>query len=145
MTRILLKFDRERILAISVGVVYLWFGMLKFFPEVSPAEDLAKETIQFLTFAMLPKNLGFLLLAIIEVVIGLCLVFKVKPKLVILVAITHLVLTFVPLIFFSHLIFGNVPFSLTLVGQYVIKNIIVISALMLIYPTEQLLLNKENI
>jgi len=43
-----------RLLAISIGLVYLWFGVLKFFPHLSPAEDLAKNTITVLTLGFIP-------------------------------------------------------------------------------------------
>ena len=33
------------ILRVSLGVVFLWFGFLKFFPGVSPAQNLAGDTI----------------------------------------------------------------------------------------------------
>lgn len=122
-----------RILSISIGIVYLWFGFLKFFPGLSPADLLAKQTISLLTFDLLPENIGILLLAIFEVVIGLCLIFNLQLKRIIIAAIIHLVLTFVPVVFFPEISFSKAPFSLTLVGQYIIKNIVIISALLLIY------------
>ncbi|WP_258364858.1 doxx family protein [Arenibacter sp. ARW7G5Y1] len=120
-------------LSISIGIVYLWFGFLKFFPGLSPADLLAKQTISLLTFDLLPENIGILLLAIFEVVIGLCLIFNLQLKRIIIAAIIHLVLTFIPVVFFPEISFSKAPFSLTLVGQYIIKNIVIISALLLIY------------
>jgi len=122
-----------RILSISIGIVYLWFGLLKFFPGLSPADMLAKETISLLTFDMIPQHVGILLLAILEVAIGLCLIFNFQLKKVIIAALTHLVLTFVPVVFFPDISFSAAPFSLTLVGQYIVKNIVIISALLMIY------------
>ncbi|MDX1767506.1 MAG: doxx family protein [Arenibacter troitsensis] len=123
-----------RMLCISIGIIYLWFGFLKFFPGLSPADTLAKQTISLLTFNFIPERMGILLLAIIEVAIGICLIFKIQLKKVIVAAIAHLVLTFVPVVFFPEISFSQAPFSLTLVGQYIIKNIVIISALLLIYP-----------
>ena len=37
------------LLRITVGIVYLWFGALKFFQGLSPAEQLAMQTIHELT------------------------------------------------------------------------------------------------
>ncbi|RTE52626.1 doxx family protein [Arenibacter aquaticus] len=122
-----------RILSISIGIVYLWFGLLKFFPGLSPADMLAKETISLLTFDLIPQHIGILLLAILEVAIGLCLIFNFQLKKVIIAALIHLVLTFVPVIFFPDTSFSAAPFSLTLVGQYIVKNIVIISALLMIY------------
>lgn len=122
-----------RMLSISIGIIYLWFGFLKFFPGLSPADSLAKQAISLLTFDLLPENIGLLLLAIMEVVIGLCLIFNLQLKKIIIAAIIHLVFTFIPVIFFPEISFSKAPFSLTLVGQYIIKNIVIISALLLIY------------
>lgn len=121
-------------LAISIGIVYIWFGALKFFPNLSPADGLAKQTISFLTFGLIPESLSIILLAILEVGIGLSLVFGFKLKTVIVIAMVHLLLTFIPLLFFPKVSFSGSPFVLTLVGQYIMKNIIIICALMYIYP-----------
>ncbi|WP_222942420.1 doxx family protein [Arenibacter arenosicollis] len=120
-------------LSISIGIVHLWFGLLKFFLGLSPADLLAKQTISLLTFNLVPENVGILLLALIEVAIGLCLIFNFQLKRIIVMAIIHLVLTFIPVVFFPEISFSKAPFSLTLVGQYIIKNIVIISALLLIY------------
>ena len=38
------------VLRTNVGIVFFWFGVLKFFPALSPAEDLAGRTISALSF-----------------------------------------------------------------------------------------------
>ena len=134
MTRILSKINRDRMLAVSIGIVYLWFGALKFFPNLSPADGLAKQTIELLTLGLIPQNVSILLLAILEVGIGLGLVFQFKLRIVVSIALAHLCLTFIPVLFFPSLSFAKAPFVLTLVGQYIVKNIIIICALMYIYP-----------
>ncbi|GAA4947920.1 DoxX family protein [Algibacter agarivorans] len=134
MTRLISSINKNRLLAISIGIIYLWFGTLKFFPELSPADALAKQTISFLTIGVLPEMISILILAIIEVTIGLCLIFNFHLKKVITVAIFHLLLTFIPVLVFPETSFSKSPFVLTLVGQYILKNIVIISALFLIYP-----------
>ena len=59
------------IVPISIGLVYLWFGALKFFSGVSPAETLAKNTIHHLTAGILMPELSIYLLALWETVIGI--------------------------------------------------------------------------
>lgn len=135
MSRILSKIDRNKFLAITIGIIYLWFGALKFFPALSPADSLAKQTITFLTFGFIPESISIILLAILEVGIGLCLVSNFKLRTVIVIAIAHLLLTFIPVLFFPDTSFAK-PFVLTLVGQYIIKNIVIIGALFLIYPID---------
>lgn len=137
MIRILLSINRSRLLAISIGIVYVWFGLLKFFPALSPAEGLAKHTIRFLTFGWIPENTGYIMLALMEVAIGLCLWFNFQLKTVICIAILHLILAFIPVLFFPEISFTKAPFALTLVGQYIVKNIVIISALFFIYPVNK--------
>ena len=134
MTRFISNINKNRLLAISIGIIYLWFGMLKFFPELSPADGLAKHTITFLTFGLIPESISILMLAIIEVGIGVCLLFNFQLKTVVILAIIHLILTFIPVLVFPEVSFAKAPFVLTLVGQYIIKNIVIISALFFIYP-----------
>lgn len=126
--------SKERLLAISIGICYLWFGALKFFPGLSPADSLAKETIHALTLGLVPSDISIILLAIWEVLIGVCLILNVQIRKIIVLTLIHMVCTFTPLIFFPELSFNHAPFTLTLVGQYIMKNLIIIVALLMIYP-----------
>ena len=95
--KILLKDNGKtvgKLIAISIGIVYLWFGILKFFPNLSPAEDLAINTIHYLTFGIIPSNVSIILLALLETAIGLLLICRVCRKLVIYVALGHMLLTY---------------------------------------------------
>ena len=121
-----------RFLAISIGLVYLWFGALKFFPHLSPAEDLAKNTITVLTFGFIPPNVSIILLAIWETIIGVFLILNVFRRPIIILALVHMVFTFTPLMFFPKESF-NLPFVFTLLGQYIFKNLIIIAALFILY------------
>lgn len=136
MSRFISGINKARFLAISIGLLYFWFGMLKFYPELSPAEDLAKKTITFLTMGILPETISILMLAVIEVAIGCMLIFNLKIKIAVSAALLHLVLTFIPLIVFSEISFTKAPYALTLVGQYIVKNIVIISALLFVYPID---------
>jgi uncharacterized membrane protein YkgB len=125
---------RTRLLVISLGIVYLWFGALKFFPGVSPAEALAKDTLDQITFGLVPSNISYLLLAIWEVTIGICMLLNFPRKGVIYLTMLHLFLTFSPLIVLPEASFNQHFYSLTLVGQYIIKNLVLLMALLFLYP-----------
>ena len=120
------------ILRISIGIIYVWFGALKFFPGVSPAQDLAIETIHLLTFKLVNPNLSLLLLAIWETVVGAMMIVGLYPKLAVRIVLVHMFCTFTPLFLLSDLSFTSAPMALTLVGQYIIKNIVIVSALFVI-------------
>src|SRR6478609_470502 len=115
-------------LRISIGVVYVWFGALKFFPHLSPADQLAKDTIQLITFGLFSSTTSIILLAIWETVLGCALMVGFWRRSIFLLLILHMACTFLPLFFFVDLSFTTSPYAFTLVGQYIMKNIIIISA-----------------
>lgn len=120
-------------MSVTIGIVYLWFGMLKFFPGLSPAEGLAQETIRLLTFDILAPSWSIALLAIWETGLGLLLISGLFKRLAIPLALIHIALTFTPMLFFPEQVFAISPFSLTLLGQYITKNIIIAGGLVLIW------------
>ena len=126
--------NKYKALSISIGIIYLWFGALKLFPGLSPAETIASDTVEVISLNILPKKVGYYLLAIFEIFIGVGLiVFKFRfffTK----VAISHLICTFIPLFIFCDLSFTTAPYGLTIIGQYIIKNIVIIMALLILIP-----------
>src|SRR5690242_4325912 len=91
-------FSALSLLRISIGIVYLWFGALKFFQGLSPAEQLAMQTIHRLTFGLINDHLNIIMLATWECFIGILLITGkwIKPTLVLL--FLHMVCTFTPFI-----------------------------------------------
>jgi len=123
----------NHILALSIGVIYVWFGALKYFPNLSPAEDLAENTIHILTNNLIPSRISIKVLAIGEFLLGLLLILNIYRRVVVIMALLHMILTFVPLFLFPEQVFNSAPFHLTLLGQYIFKNIIIIGGLLTLY------------
>ncbi len=122
---------------LSLGVVYFWFGVLKFFPNASPAEALAGKTLQLLSFGLLPPSVGLPLLAGWECFIGAALLANIRPRLIGWMMVFHLLGTFTPLILFPNVAFAGfgVP---TLVGQYIAKNLVLmVAALTILLKAER--------
>ncbi|MBV6442685.1 MAG: DoxX family membrane protein [Haliscomenobacteraceae bacterium CHB4] len=113
----------------SIGIVYLWFGALKFFPGLSPAEVLAKDTIRILTFGAMPDDINIILLAVWEVGVGFMLLSGMFVRFACKAAIVHICLTFTPLLFFPEISFTHAPYGFTIVGQYIVKNLVFLVAL----------------
>ena len=124
-----------RLLRVSLGVVFFWFGVLKFFPGLSPAQELATKTISLLTFGLIPSNLALVILAAWESLIGLGLIFKQFMRVTLLLLFVQMLGTVTPLIFFPHEVFTRLPYAPTLEGQYIIKNLVLISAALVIGAT----------
>ncbi|MFN3136453.1 MAG: hypothetical protein ACE37L_02130 [Allomuricauda sp.] len=139
---------KKRLLSISMGIVYLWFGALKFVPSLSPAEDLAKNTIHQLSFGLVPDTVSIFMLATWEVALGFMLLFGLWKRQAVILGLIHMVCTFSPLIFFPDDVFGEAPLSLTLVGQYIMKNMIIVAVLLSIYerkPAKETSIPKSEI
>ena len=123
------------LLRISTGLVFFWFGFLKFFPDLSPAEGLATSTIDLLTFGLIPANVSIIILAAWEVLIGLGLIFGKFLRTTLFLLFLQMLGTITPLFLFTGEVFTKIPYAPTLEGQYIIKNIVLISAGIVIYGT----------
>lgn len=124
-----------RLMHIALGINFLWFGMLKFFPGLSPAETLAALTIQKLTFGLIYPPLSVKMLAVWEIIVGIGFLSGQFVPFFIRLFMVHMVLTFTPLFLFPELCFSHPPYALTIVGQYIIKNLVFIGAGALICHT----------
>lgn len=120
------------LLRISIGIVFLWFGALKFFPELSPAEGLAAQTISTLTFGIIGPEISVPVLATWEVLIGLGLITGKFLRATILLLFVQMIGTTTPLLLFPTETFTQFPIAPTLEGQYILKNIVLVSAALVI-------------
>ena len=126
------------LIPVSIGLVYLWFGGLKFFSGLSPAENLAKDTIDHLSFGMLSPEISIVLLAIWETLIGVMLIANIWYRFALNLALIHISFTFSPFLFFPDLLWTEAPFGLTLLGQYIVKNIVFLGVLLvLLWKTKE--------
>lgn len=116
------------LLRLSLGLIFFWFGFLKFFPGTSSAEGIATQTIEILSFGLLPPRLSVILLAIWECVIGIGLIIGVGMRVTLLLLFVQMLGTITPLFFFPAETFLLTPWVPTLEGQYIIKNLVLISA-----------------
>ncbi len=125
-----------RLMRISFGIIFLWYGILKFFPSLSPAEELATKTIDIMFFGLINETISIKLLALLEVGIGLGFLSGYYTKFVVAVFLGHMICTFAPLFILPELSFTHAPYAFTLVGQYIVKNIVFILGGILIYQNE---------
>jgi len=116
------------LLRISLGVIFFWFGMLKFFEGLSPAEALATQTIDLLTFGYIGPDMVRYLLATWEVLIGIGMIFKIRLRETLLLMFVQMLGTMTPIVLLPEKVFTVFPYGLTLEGQYIFKNLVVISA-----------------
>jgi uncharacterized membrane protein YkgB len=123
------------LLRISLGVVFLWFGGLKFFPGLSPAQDLASRTIELLSFGIVKPALSIPVLAAWECLIGVGLLTGQFLRATLLLLAVQMLGTLTPLVLFPSEVFTRIPYAPTLEGQYIIKNAVLISAAIVLGAT----------
>ena len=116
------------LLRISVGIVFIWFGFLKFFPNLSPAQGIAIDTINKLTFGYIQNDVARIILAVWELLIGIGLITGKYLRITLLLLFTQMFGTMTPLILYPAVTFTQFPYAPTLEGQYIIKNLVLISA-----------------
>ena len=111
---------------LSFGVIFIWFGILKLL-GLSLAEGLLKATVIWLPFG--PPEMWLIVIGLWEVVIGVFFFFKRTTRIAIVLLFLHMAGTFMPLIVLSEVTFQSNNILLpTLEGQYIIKNLMIISA-----------------
>ena len=123
------------LLRISLGINFLWFGLLKFFPGLSPAQDLATNTIEQLTFGIVEPSVSIYILATWETLIGLGLITGLFLRATLFLLFLQMLGTLTPLILFPDQTFVRFPYAPTLEGQYIIKNMVLVSAALVVGST----------
>lgn len=111
------------ILRIGLGIIFFWFGILKFFPGLSPAEELVRNTVYFID-----PDFFIPVLALWETVIGIGLISGKFMRTTLLLLFLQMPGTALPLIILPDQVWTVFPYGLTLEGQYIVKNLVLIGA-----------------
>jgi putative oxidoreductase len=120
------------VLRVSLGVIFLGFGALKFFPGASPAQELAVRTVDTLTFGILSGQFALLVSALAETFIGITLITGKLLKTGLVVMGGSLIGIMSPLVLFFGDLFPSFPGPLTLEAQYVLKDIVLVAAALVV-------------
>jgi len=117
-------------LRISLGLVFVWFGALKVF-DVSPVADLVARTVYWVDPDLFVTALGFF-----EVFVGIMLLFGWALRLTLALFTLQMVGTFLTFLVLPEVTFrrGN-PLLLTVEGEFVVKNLVLISAALVVGTT----------
>lgn len=116
-----LQFRSIDLLRYAMAVIFLWYGLLKVFEE-SPVNELVMHALGT------ENHLFVVLIGVWEAAIGVCLFSKKLLRLGLVLLFLHFPGTFLPLFVKPEACFTFIPFGLTLEGQYIFKNLILIAA-----------------
>jgi putative oxidoreductase len=111
-----------KFLRISLGIVFLWFGILKLL-GVSPVEFMIKKTYDFVPFSPL-----IIVLGIWESLIGLGLILHIFIRTTLFLLWIFVLGVFTSIFFHPELFFNGNPLYLTLEGEFMLKNLIILAA-----------------
>ena len=123
------------LLRIGMGLVFLGFGALKFFPGVSPIEDLATRTTTLLTFGVLSGHSAMNFVAGLECIIGICFLTGRFLRVGVWLMAAQMAGAMSPLLLFPSELFAGPFHAPTLAAQYIVKDIILVAAGMVIAST----------
>lgn len=126
------------VLRYALGSVFVWFGALKIV-GVSPAGDLVAATVYFV-----PAEIFVPFLGVWEVAIGLCLFVRRFIRAGILLLALQMPGTFLPVILLPAVVFTAFPYGLTVEGQYIIKNLVIIGAALVVGGHERARMRGER-
>ena len=111
-------------------IIFFWFGFLKIV-NLSPAQNLVIDTVFWMPF--LSAENWTVVIGFWEVLIAIFFLFKKTTLIAMILLFLQMTGTFLPLIILPEVTFQNSnPFLPTLEGQYIIKNIIIIAAALII-------------
>lgn len=118
------------IMRVGLGIIFFWFGALKLVPGLSPAEDLVRNTIYFID-----PDIFLPILAVWEMAIGIGLIFGLFMRLTLLLLFLQMPGTAMPIFVLPEVVWTSFPFGLTIEGQYIIKNLALIGAALVLGGT----------
>jgi len=117
-----------QLMRISLGFVFLVFGFLKFFPDVSPAEDIAVRTTEAMTLGIIEGDVARIFVAAMETTIGLSLLTGRYLRAGIALLSVAMVGVLSPLVLFTGDLFSGDYNAPTLAGQYVLKDVVLLTS-----------------
>lgn len=117
------------VLRVALAIVFIWYGLLKPF-GMSPAAELVRETVYFV-----PPDVFIPILGWWEVAIGVGLLVRSLNRMAIFLLFLQMPGTLLPLVLLPEVCFTHVPWGLTMEGQYIIKNAVLIGAALVVGGT----------
>jgi uncharacterized membrane protein YkgB len=111
---------------LAIGIVFVWFGGLKIL-GISPAAPLVAEAVFFL-----PPEIFVPVLGGWEVLIGIGFLYRPWLRLGLILLALQMPGTFLPVVLVPEAVFTAVPYGLTLEGQYIVKNFVIIGAALVV-------------
>lgn len=125
------------ILRTSLGLVFVLFGALKFFPDLSPAQAVAEATTTKLTFGLIPAQGLLLVVAVVEVTVGLLLVANRFMRFALWLLAFEMLAILSPLVLLTGQLFSGPHHLPGLLGQYILKDFVLLGAVLVLFALQR--------
>jgi uncharacterized membrane protein YphA (DoxX/SURF4 family) len=124
-------------LRLALGFVFLLFGVLKFFPDLSPAQGIAEDTTHKLFLGIFPDRVNLTVVAVLEVTAGLCLLSGRYVRVAALLLLVEMAGILSPLVLVPGMLFGGPHHLPNLLGQYILKDVVLLAAVLVLLGTQR--------
>ena len=126
---------------LSLFIIYFWFGILKVI-GISPAETLVQNLFNETLGTVIDFNIFCLSFGLFECILGILWLFPKLTKAALYITLFHMFSTFLAVLVLTEEIWQT-WFTPTLVGQYIIKNLALISLALFISKSVTTLLHMQ--
>ncbi|MFW6324936.1 MAG: hypothetical protein ACOC0U_07735, partial [Desulfovibrionales bacterium] len=124
------------VLRLAIGLDYLWFGSLKLFPGQSPVEPLMRSAYDFLAqWDIMPLRVFIVIIGVWEMLIGLGFLVGRYMNIMVVLILLQLAGAFSPIVLAPEEVWKSFPFFLTLSGQYIVKDLVLLGAVFVLWST----------
>jgi uncharacterized membrane protein YphA (DoxX/SURF4 family) len=123
------------ILRVSLGSIFLGFGALKLFPGISPAANLVEATTHAMFLGLVPGPVALVGVGLLECTIGILLIAGKGMRIAIYMLAGQLVGILSPVVLLTARLFSGPHNAPTLEGQYVLKDVVLVGAALVIATT----------
>jgi uncharacterized membrane protein YphA (DoxX/SURF4 family) len=120
------------LLRIALGFVFVVFGVLKFFPGLSPAQQIAEQTTRVLTLGLVPVSGLLVVVAFVEVLAGLLLIHGRHMRAVVWLLLFEMVAILSPLVTLPGELFDGPHHLPSLLGQYILKDVVLLAGVLVL-------------
>lgn len=124
-------------LRLSIGFIFVLFGVPRFFPDPGPAQGIAQDTSDKLFLGLFPDRVNLTLVAIDEVAAGLCVLSGRFVRAAVVLLLFEMVGILSPLILLPGALFGGPHHLPNLLGQYILKDVVLLSAVLVLLGAQR--------
>ncbi|MDO9352731.1 MAG: DoxX family membrane protein [Solirubrobacteraceae bacterium] len=125
------------VLRVALAFVFILFGALKFFPDLSPAQEIATGVMTKLTFGLVPAHAALLAVAVAEVGVGVLLLANRAMRVAVWFLALEMVAILSPLVLFQGELFSGPHHLPSLIGQYILKDFVLLGGVLVLFATRR--------